>query len=320
MIPMMNMMVRPVEKVKAVRTWNQPEYADRGEPTHVNGKSLKDSALKGRYFRGVDGKLIKNVDSYADADPVDVLWPDWWDLGLFFRDNICFAYLGVETTRPSTANGGYEYHKKYHVPDQGRWQHLYFATQLKEYRPYRAATGSNRVIDIHEVDGACTLTMIDPVDGNTETLSATMLTDMDDVANRPTCQTGTVAMHHGTIDTTQNMTLRLAGHINEPLSEVLKVGGSTSQSYDPTGVQSRWSDGKTWTVPYISQCHKYGTNYYEISYSENGETLLDLEPYYDGLTQQACFVDRANSNRMIFSQGERPFKAVRETDPYCVEV
>ena len=155
--------------------------------------------------------------------------------------------------------------------------------------------------------------MIDTVDGSQETLTATMLTDTDDVANRPTCQTGTVAGKHGTVDTTKNITLRLAGHITEPICEVLKVGGSTSVAYDPTGVRTRWVDGKTWnaTNGYWATCHKYGTNYYGIEYSEGGELKLKAVPVYDFLTKQAGFMDEASpTNRLIFSQGARPFKPV----------
>lgn len=304
---MNNVMLRP----QAVRTWNQPEYADRGEPTHISGLSLKQAAQKGKYYKDANGKTIKNVSEYADTATVDVLWPEWWDLGLFFQDDICYAYLGVETTRPSAANGGYELHIKRHTPDHGTWHNLYWATTYVPYRPYRAATGSNRIVDVHEVNGACTLKLIDPADGNVETITATMLTDTDDVENRPTCQTGNVAGKHGTVDTTKTMALKLAGHVAEPISEALKIGGTTSNSYDPAGVRTRWTDGKTWnaTSGYWATCHKYGTNYYEIQYKENGETVYDGIPVYYSLTREGGLLNRVDG-KIIFSQGRRPLKAV----------
>lgn len=304
---MNNVMLRP----QAIRSWNQPDYADRGEPTHISGLSLKQAAQKGRYYKDANGKTIKNVSEYADTATVDVLWPEWWDLGLFFQDDICYAYLGVETTRPSAANGGYEYHVKQHTPDHGTWHNLYWATTYVPYRPYRAATGSNRIVDVHEINGACTVTLIDPADGNRETITATMLTDTDDVENRPTCQTGNVAGKHGTVDTTKTMALKLAGHVAEPISEVLKIGGTTSNAYDPTGVRTRWTDGKNWnaTSGYWATCHKYGTNYYEIQYKEGGQTIYDGIPVYYSLTREGGLLNRVDG-KIIFSQGRRPFKAV----------
>ena len=178
---MNNVMLRP----QAVRTWNQPDYADRGEPMHISGITLKRAAQKGLYYKDTDGKKIRNVSEYADADPVDVLFPEWGSMGLFFEDDICYAYLGIETNRPSAANGGYELHIKKHTPDHGAWTNLFWATTYVPFRPYRATTESYRIIDIHEVNGACTVTLIDPADGNRETITATMLTDTDDVENRP---------------------------------------------------------------------------------------------------------------------------------------
>lgn len=316
MIPMMMMQMRPTARIKATRSWNQTEYADRGETISCNALYIKEENAKGFFVRDIHGNVITDYDDTAMTTEelsntiVDIPWQDWWDFGLF-EDDVCHAFLGIETNRPSAANGGYEYHMKYQIPYDGRWRSLYFATELKQFRPYRAATGSNRIVDIHEIDGDCTLTMIDPVDGDCETLEAAMLTDSDDLASRPTCQTGTVAMHAGTIDTTTNTTLRLAGHINEPIAEALKVGGPASQAYDPTGVRTRWNDGKTWTVPYIATCFKYGTNYYGIEYSESNELKLKAVPIYDYLTKQAGFMDEASpTNRLIFSQGRRPFKPV----------
>lgn len=301
---MNNIMLRP----QAVRTWTRPAYADRGETISVTGKTLKDNALKGRYFNDADGKKIQNVSEYADTATVPVQWAEWWDM-MLAEDDVCYAYLGVETNRPSAANGGYELHIKQHTPDMGKWANLYWATTYAAYRPYRAATHSNRIIDIHEINGACTVTLIDPADGNRETLTATMLTDSDDLEARPTCQTGNVAMHHGTVDTTTSTALRLAGHINEPICEALKIGGSTSQAYDPTGVRTRWNDGKTWSIPYVATCFKYGTNYYEIQYKENGETIYDGIPVYYSLTREGGLLNRVDG-KIIFSQGRRPLKAV----------
>lgn len=306
---MNNVMLRP----QAVRSWNQPEYADRGEPMHISGLSLKQAAQKGLYYKDTNGKKIRNVSEYADADPVDVLFPEWGSMGLFFADDICYAYLGVETNRPSAANGGYEYHIKKHTPDHGTWTNLFWATTYVPFRPYRAATKSNRIIDIHEINGACTVTLIDPADGNRETITATMLTDTDDVENRPTCQTGNVAAHYGTVYTTKTSALKLAGHIAEPIAEALKIGGSVSQAYDPAGVRTRWTDGKTWTVAngatYWATCHQYATNYYEIQYKENGETVYDGIPVYYSLTREGGLLNRVDG-KIIFSQGRRPLKAV----------
>lgn len=318
MIPMMMMMMRPTARIKATRSWNQPAFADRGEQVYnITGDACKKASLAGKPWKDKNGFPVTQFDEMTDNEAkthnVQLGWQENMDLGLFFEDDICYAYLGVETTRPSAANGGYELHVKSHTPAHGTWHNLYWATQYKPYRPYRAATGSNRIVDIHEVDGACTLTMIDTVDGTQETMTATMLTDTDDVANRPTCQTGTVACKHGTVDTTKNITLRLAGHITEPICEVLKVGGTTSVAYDPTGVRTRWVDGKTWnaTSGYWATCHKYGTNYYGIEYSEGGKLKLKAVPVYDFLTKQAGFMDEASpTNRLIFSQGARPFKPV----------
>jgi hypothetical protein len=303
---MNNVMLRPV----AVRTWTQPAYADRGETITVTGKTLKDNALKGRYFKGADGKKIMNVSEYADTASVPVLWAEWWDL-MLMEDDVCYAYLGIETNRPSAANGGYELHIKQHTPDHGTWQNLYWATTYVPYRPYRAATGSNRIVDIHEVSGACTLKMIDPADGNVETVTATMLTDTDDLEARPTCQTGNVAGHHGTVDTTKTIALKLAGHIAEPIAEAIKIGGATADAYDPAAVRTRWNDGRTWNANsgYWATCYKYGTNYYEIQYKENGETVYDGIPVYYSLTREGGLLNRVDG-KIIFSQGRRPFKAV----------
>ena len=304
---MNNVLLRP----QAIRSWNQPDYADRGEPTHISGLSLKQAAQKGRYYKDANGKTIKNVSEYADTATVDVLWPEWWDLGLFFQDDICYAYLGVETTRPSAANGGYELHIKRHTPDHGTWHNLYWATTYVPYRPYRAATRSNRIVDVHEVNGTCTLKLIDPADGNVETITATMLTDTDDVENRPTCQTGNVAGKHGAVDTTKTIALKLAGHVNEPIAERFKIGGSASDAYDPANVRTRWADGKTWSATngYWATCYKYGTNYYEIQYKENGKTVYDGIPIYFSLTKEGGMLNRM-SGKIAFSQGTRPFKAV----------
>ena len=303
---MNNVLLRP----QAIRSWNQPEYADRGETITVTGKTLKDNALKGRYFKDANGSLITDVNSYADTASVPVQWAEWWDM-MLMGDDICYAYLGVETNRPSATNGGYELHIKEHTPDHGTWKNLYWATTYVPYRPYRATTHSNRIIDIHEVNGACTVTLIDPADGNREMVTATMLTDTDDVANRPTCQTGNVAGHHGTIDTTKTIALKLAGHINEPIAETLKIGGATSVAYDPANVRTRWADGKTWSATngYWATCYKYGTNYYEIQYKENGETVYDGIPVYFSLTKEGGMLNRV-SGKIAFSQGTRPFKAV----------
>ena len=303
---MNNVLLRP----QAIRSWNQPEYADRGETINVTGKTLKDNALKGRYFKDANGSLITDVNSYADTASVPVQWAEWWDM-MLMGDDICYAYLGVETNRPSATNGGYELHIKEHTPDHGTWKNLYWATTYVPYRPYRATTKSNRIIDIHEVNGACTVTLIDPADGNRETVTATMLTDTDDVENRPTCQTGNVAGHHGTIDTTKTIALKLAGHINEPIAETLKIGGATSVAYDPANVRTRWADGKTWSATngYWATCYKYGTNYYEIQYKENGETVYDGIPVYFSLTKEGGMLNRV-SGKIAFSQGARPFKAV----------
>ena len=303
---MNNVLLRP----QAIRSWNQPEYADRGETITVTGKTLKDNALKGRYFKDANGNLITDVNSYADTASVPVQWAEWWDM-MLAKDDICYAYLGVETNRPSATNGGYELHIKEHTPDHGTWKNLYWATTYVPYRPYRATTKSNRIVDIHEVNGACTVTLIDPADGNRETVTATMLTDTDDVENRPTCQTGNVAGHHGTIDTTKTIALKLAGHINEPIAETLKIGGATSVAYDPANVRTRWADGKTWSATngYWATCYKYGTNYYEIQYKENGETVYDGIPVYFSLTKEGGMLNRM-SGKIAFSQGTRPFKAV----------
>lgn len=303
---MNNVLLRP----QAIRSWTQPEYADRGETINVTGKTLKDNALKGRYFKDANGSLITDVNSYADTASVPVQWAEWWDM-MLAKDDICYAYLGVETNRPSVANGGYELHIKEHMPDHGTWKNLYWATTYVPYRPYRATTHSNRIVDIHEVNGACTVTLIDPADGNRETVTATMLTDTDDVENRPTCQTGNVAGYHGTIDTTKTIALKLAGHINEPIAEALKIGGSTSIAYDPANVRTRWADGKTWSASsgYWATCYKYGTNYYEIQYKENGETVYDGIPVYFSLTKEGGMLNRM-SGKIAFSQGTRPFKAV----------
>ena len=305
MIPMMMMMMRPTARIKATRSWKQP------------GDACKTASLAGKPWKDKNGFPVTQFDNMTDAEAkthsVQLGWQENMDLGLFFEDDICYAYLGIETNRPSAANGGYELHVKEHTPSHGTWHNLYWATQYKPYRPYRAATGSNRIVDIHEVDGACTLTMIDTVDGTQETLTATMLTDTDDLSARPTCQTGNVAGKHGTVDTTKTIALKLAGHIAEPISEVLKVGGTTSVAYDPTGVRTRWVDGKTWnaTSGYWATCHKYGTNYYGIEYSEGGELKLKAVPIYDYLTKQAGFMDEASpNNRLIFSQGRRPFKPI----------
>ena len=303
---MNNVLLRP----QAIRSWNQPEYADRGETITVTGKTLKDNALKGRYFKDANGSLITDVNSYADTASVPVQWAEWWDM-MLAKDDICYAYLGVETNRPSATNGGYELHIKKHTPDHGTWTNLYWATTYVPFRPYRATTKSNRIVDIHEVNGACTVTLIDPADGNRETVTATMLTDTDDVANRPTCQTGNVAGHYGTIDTTKTIALKLAGHINEPIAEALKIGGATSVAYDPANVRTRWADGKTWSATngYWATCYKYGTNYYEIQYKENGETVYDGIPVYFSLTKEGGMLNRM-SGKIAFSQGTRPFKAV----------
>ena len=327
MIPMMMMMMRPTARIKATRSWNQPGWADLGEPTKMAAKSIRDKNAAGFLVKDKNGNVITTYDGLPDSDfapasggtpagryanlQVDVPWQDWMDLGLFFEDDICYAHLGCETNRPSASNGGYELHKRFHVPAHGTWHHLSFATTYAPFRPYRAATGSNRIIDVHEVDGACTLTMIDPVDGNKETVTANMLTDSDDLSARPSVQTGNVAMHHGTVDSTTNTALRLFGAINEPICEAFRVGGSTSKAYDPQYIRTRWVDGKTWNLPYSATIHQYCTNYYGIEYSENDELKLKAVPIYDYLTKQAGFQDEASpTNRLIFSEGTRPFKPV----------
>lgn len=311
---MNNVMLRP----QAVRTWNQPAYADRGEATHVQARWIRDCNARGEYVRDFSGKVITTFDGLPDSDfatggpyfeyPVDIPWQDWMDL-MLAEDDVCYAFLGVETARPSAANGGYELHIKSHTPKHGRWTNLYWATTYAAYKPYRAATGSNRIIDVHEVNGACTVTLIDPADGNRATITANMLTDSDDLSARPACQTGNVAMYRGTIDTTQSTALRLAGHINEPIYEALKIGGSTSQSYDPAYVRTRWTDGKTWNLPYIATCYNYGTNYYEVQYKEGGQTIYDGIPVYYSLTREGGMLNRVDG-KVTFSQGKRPFKAV----------
>ena len=97
----------------------------------------------------------------------------------------------------------------------------------------------------------------------------------------------------------------------EPICETFKVGGSTSKAYDPQYIRTRWVDGKTWNLPYSDTTHQYCTNYYGIEYSEGGELKLKAVPIYDYLTKQAGFMDEASpTNRLIFSQGARPFKPV----------
>lgn len=313
---MMMMQLRPTARIRATRSYNQPEFADRGElPYTITGDACKTASLSGKPWIDKNGYPVTKYDDMPDAEAKthteQLGWQERWDLGLFFEDDICYAKFGVATTRPSAANGGYEIKKRYHTPDNGVWHFMTFATTYKPYRPYRAATRSNRIIDVHEVDGTCTLTMIDPVDGDREVVTASMLTDMDDVANRPTCQTGNVAMHHGTIDTTNSVTLRLAGHIAEPLEQQFKVGGSSSDVPDVPNIRTRWVDGKTWTMPYCDTVHKYCTNYYGIEYSEGGVLKLKAVPIYDYLTKQAGFQDEASPmNRLIFSQGKRAFKPV----------
>ena len=324
MIPMMMMQIRPTARIQAVRSWDQPAYADRGEaPVSMDAKSIRDNNAVGKFVRDLNRKVITTFDGLPDSDfaaasggnpagryyntRVNIPWQEWWDK-MLMGDDICYAYLGVETNRPSS---GYDLHIKYHTTKAGKWKHLYWATAYAPFRPYRASTESYRLVDIHEVDGACTLTMIDPVDGDRETVSASMLTDSDDLSNRPSVQTGNVAMHHGTVDSTTSTALKLAGHINEAICEALKVGGATSDAYDPTGVRTRWNDGKTWTQPYQATCFKYGTNYYGIEYSEGSVLKLKAVPIYDYLTKQAGFQDEASpTKRLIFSQGTRPFKPI----------
>lgn len=321
MIPMMMMMMRPVVRIKATRAWEQPAFADRGEPTVISPKSIRDLNAKGKYVYDKNGNVITDYDGLPDSEfayasgstpagqyaqtLINIPWqPHFMDL-MAMEEDVCYAFLGAETNRPSS---GYEYHVKKHVPEHGCWTNLYWARAYVTFRPYRAATGSNRIIDVHEVDGACTVKLIDPVDGNVETVTASMLTDSDDLSNRPSVQTGNVAAHHGTIDTTTSTALKLAGSINEPIYEAIKVGGSTSGAYDPTGVRTRWADGKTWNVPYWATCYFYATNYYGVEYSEGGELKLKAVPIYDCLTKQAGFLDEASpTKRLIFSQGKRPF-------------
>ena len=319
MIPMMMMMMRPTARIQAIRSWDRPEFADRGElPYNITGDACKTASLSGKPWLDKNGVPVTQFDDMTDAEAkthtVQLGWQDKWDK-MLMGDDICYAYLGVETNRPSAANGGYELHIKEHTPDHGTWKNLYWATTYVPYRTYKSTTKCNRMLDIHEVNGACTLTMIDTVDGTQETVTATMLTDTDDLANRPTVQTGNVAAHKGTVDTTITSALKLAGHINEPIAEAFKVGGATSDAYDPANVRTRWNDGKTWTVStssgYWATCYKYGTNHYGIEYSEGGELKLKAVPVYDYLTKQAGFMDEASpTNRLIFSQGARPFKPV----------
>ena len=327
MIPMMLMNVRPIARIQAVKAWNQPAWADLGELTKMWSKSIRDCNAKGELIRDKNGDVITKYDGLPDSDfelsnagtsigryadvSEDVPWQDCMDFGLF-EDDVCYAYLGCETCRPS---GGYEYHIKQHAPYTGTWKHLQFATAYVPFRPYRPTTGSNRLVDIHEINGACTVTLIDPADGDRETVTMAMLTDSDDLSNRPSVQTGNVAAHRGTIDTTITQALKLAGSINEPISQVIKVGSAASDAYDPNGVRTRWEDGKTWTVStnsgYWASCFIHQTNYYGIEYSEGGECKLKAVPIYDYLTKQAGFQDEASpTNRLIFSQGRRPFKPV----------
>lgn len=323
MFPMQMMVIRPIERIKATRAWTRPDFADRGElPYTLQGTSFKNASLAGKPWKDKNGRPITQFDEMSDAEAnthtMTVGWQEDWDL-MLMEDDVCYAYLGCETNRPSAANGGYEYHVKKHCPDHGTWISLYWATTYVPFKPYRAATGSNRIIDLHEVDGACTVKLIDPADGNIETVTASMLTDTDDLEHRPTVQSGTVAAHHGTVDTTSNIALKLAGSINSPVFEALKVGSATANAYDPTSVRTRWEDEKTWNVPYWASCYIYGTNYYGIDYSEDGKMKLKAVPIYDYLTKQAGFIDEASpNNRLIFSQGRRPFKPVFD-DGFVIE-
>lgn len=327
MTPMMMMMIRPVERVKAVKTWNQPEYADRGEPTTMSARTIRDKNAAGDYVYDKNGHVITDYDGLPDSDfaygsynsatgncdigagqyaftQVEIPYQDVCGYNFLFEDDVCFAYLGIETTRPSAANGGYTlYVKKW--DKHGCYKNDYFATTYVPYKTYDGTNGGNyRIEEISEVDGVCTVTLTRTDTGAKETVTFNMLTDMDDVENRPTCQTGTVAAHKGTVNTTNNTTLWLAGHINKPLEQVIKIGSATSKAYDPAYVRTRWTDGRTWTcvngATYWATCFKYSEYYYSIQYSENGEQLLDAVPIYDGLTRQGGFINQVN-NKLIFA-------------------
>lgn len=317
MIPMMMMMMaRPVERTKATKTWNQIPAADRGELTTMWAKTIRDKNAEGDYVYDKNGYIITDYDGLPDSDfasvngvPTgqyadthrEIPYQDAWGYDFLFEDDVCFAILPVKTTRPSAANGGYTlYIKKW--DKWGTYKNDYFATT---YVPYKTHDGSNyNIEEISEVDGACTVTLTNTDTGAKRTVTFNMLTDMDDVANRPTCQTGNVAGKHGTVETTVTSALKLAGHISEPLEMVLKIGSATSCAYDPVGVRTRWNDGRTWTVAnganYWATCHKHSEYFYKIVYTEAGKTILDASPIYDHLTRQGGFINEVDG-RLIFA-------------------
>ena len=330
MTPMMMMMIRPVARIKATRAWEQTGFADRGEPTKMSPKGIRDNNAKGNFVKDKNGYVITTYDGLPDSafdyqsgqygqQIDDVPWqPLFMDL-LTIEEDVCYAFLGVEITRPVYGGHHYKLKVKKHTPGNGCWKNSNFATTYVPWRTYRAATGSNRIEEITEEDGACTVTMVDQADSNRETVTFSTLTDSDDLTNRPSVQTGNVAGKHGTVDTTNSIALKLAGHINEPVSQRVKIGGPVSVSYDPVGVRTRWADGKTWNTPYWATCFFYCTNYYGIEYEVDGELILKAVPIYDYLTKQAGFMDEASdNNRLIFSQGKRPFLPIFD-DGFVIE-
>lgn len=302
---MMMMMMRPTERVKAVKTWNQIPAADRGEMTTMWAKTIRDKNAKGEYVYDKNGYVITDYDGLPDSafgsyggqnanEQVEIPYQDAWGYNFLFEDDVCFAILPIKTTRPSS---GYTLYIK-RWDSHGCYKNNYFATA---YVPYKTYDGSNyNIEEVSEVDGACTVTLTNTDTGAKRTVTFNMLTDMDDTANRPSCQTGNVAAKHGAVETTVTSALKLAGHINEPLEEVLKIGSATSKTYDPTGVRTRWNDGKTWNLPYWATCYKYQEYFYSIQYSEGGVPLLDAVPIYDCLTRQGGFINTVDG-KLIFA-------------------
>ena len=307
MIPMMMMMMRPVERIKAVKTWNQPPFADNGEMTTMWAKSIRNNNAKGNYVYDKNGRIITDYDGLPDSDfayasgstpagqycetYVEIPYQDACGYYFLFEDDVCFAVFPVKTTRPSS---GYTLYIK-RWDNHGCYKNNYFATTYVPYKTYDGASNGNyRIEEVSEVDGACTVTLTRTDTGEKETVTFTMLTDMEDTANRPSCQTGNVAAKRGTVETTSTIALKLAGHINEPLEQVLKFGSPTSKAYDPTGVRSRWNDGKTWNMPYWATCFKYVEYLYKVVYTEGGETILDASPIYDHLTRQGGFINEVD--------------------------
>lgn len=325
MIPMMMMMMRPTARVKAVKTWNQIPAADRGEMTTMGAKSIRDKNAAGDYVYDKNGYVITDYDGLPDSDfapasgstPAgkyydtkrEIPYQDAWGYNFLFEDDVCFTDFPVKTTRPSS---GYSLYIK-RWDKHGCYKNNYFATT---YVPYKTYDGSNyNIEEVSEVNGTCTVTMTNTDTGAKRTVTFNTLTDMDDVANRPTCQTGNVAAKKGTVETTTTQALKLAGHIAEPLEELLKMGSSKSDSYDPAGVRTRWNDGKTWTVTtssgYFATCFKYAEYYYKVVYTEGGKAILDACPIYDYLTRQGGFINSVDGN-LIFAhrRSKRKLKAV----------